>query len=246
MAGKGKGSGGPAKKKSLTATVSALAKIVKKDHKTITQSLDYSDYLYTANNSAIGFEQFYGQSILFPVNWTATCRRSNAAAVSPEATLKHMDISVCCNHGATLYTVTWYIAVVRAKKDWIPSTLFGNSLRPFVDYSDMGFGNAPILNFDKFTILKTFTFKTNAIGQGEPSITHQTRTFKTKMNLVLKASAQNTTSGDQNWVTNLDTDFDTSQRLYVLAYCDTPVGLQWGTGTGPSMYTAARFSTCAL
>jgi len=33
--GKGKGSGGPPKKKSLTATVSALAKIVKKDHKMI-------------------------------------------------------------------------------------------------------------------------------------------------------------------------------------------------------------------
>ena len=246
MAGKGKGSGGPAKKKSLTATVSALAKIVKKDHSTIAKSIDYADYFYSANNAAVPYELFYGQSILFPVNWTQTCRRSNNTQTSPEATLKNLRLSICCNHGTTIYAITWYVALVRAKKDWIPSTLFGNALRTLVDYSDMGFGNAPVLNYDKFTILKQFKFETNLIGQGNPGHSHVQRSCDLKMNYTMRASVQNSTTADANWFTNIDTDFATSDRLYVLTYCNTPAGVNWSSGFGPSMFTGARFTTSQL
>lgn len=231
------------KKKGLAATVSALAKIVKQDHKTIAKSLDYADFYYSANNAALPYNQFYGQSILTPQNWTATCRRSNNNLTSPEALLKNMHVSLCCNHGSTLYQVTWYVAVVRAKADWIPSVLFGDYLRALVDYTDMGFGNAPILNFDRFTILKTFSFSSNAIGQGDPTHTHQRRTANIKTNQLLKASPLSTIAAEQNWVTNLDTDFQTSERLYILTFCNTPIGLTWGNGQGPSMYTSVRFTT---
>lgn len=246
-AGKGKGSGGPPKKKSLTATVSALAKIVKKDHQTIARSIDYADYLYSANNAAVPYTAWYGQSILWPANWTTTARRSNITTTSPEVQLKNMTVSVCCNHNSTNYAVTWYVAVVRAKIDWIPSTTFGSALRTLVDFTDMGAGNAPILNYDKFTILQQWSFCTGSIGQGNPLSGTARRTKNFKLNTTIKASPENSGTSDQNWFSMNDTDIPTNQRLYILTYVNTPIGLAWATGNPvPSMYTSVRFTTCQM
>ena len=245
--GKGKGSGGPPKKKSLTATVSALAKIVKKDHQTIARSLDYADYLYSANNAAMPYEKWYGQSILFPSNWSSTCRRSNLTIISPEAQLKGMTVSVCCNHNSSNLAITWYVAIVRAKIDWIPSTSFGSALRALVDFTDMGFGNAPVLNYDKFTLLKHYSFCTASIGQGAPLAGTARRVFKCKLNTLMKAAPDTSSSADQNWLGMNDTEIPTNQRLYVLTYLNCPGGVQWGTANPvPSMYTSVRFTTCQV
>jgi len=245
--GKGKGSGGPPKKKSLTATVSALAKIVKKDHMAISKSIDYADYIYSANNAALPYEKWYGQSILFPSNWSSTCRRSNQTIISPEAQLKNMTVSICCNHNSTLLSISWYVAIVRAKIDWIPSTSFGSALRALVDFTDMGFGNAPVLNYDKFTILKHYSFVTGQIGLGNPVSATARRVFNCKLNTVLKAAPETASTADQNWLGMNDTDIPTNQRLYVLTFVNAAGGVAWGTANPvPSMYTSVRFTTCQL
>jgi len=247
MAGKGKGSGGPPKKKSLTATVTALAKIVKKDHKLIKNSIDYTDYLFPETIAIVSYKTWNYASLMQPVVWTSTCRRSNQTSISPETQLKEMHVSICCNHGTSNYETTWFVAVVRAKKDWIPDISNPSQLLRYnVDYSDMGAGNAPILNYDKFTVLKQWITSTNYVSQGEPSQSTKRLNWKFRLNQTIKASAQTVGASDQNWYSNSEGDFDTSERLYILHYANTPSNASWGVLYNPSITVGVRFTTCSI
>ena len=247
MSGKGKGSGGPAKKKSLTQTVSALAKIVKKDHKLIKNSLDYTDHLYPESIAIVSYRTWNYVSLLVPVMWQQTCRRANPSQTSPETQLKEMTVSVCCNHGTSAIETAWFVAVVRAKKDWVPNTAFPSTLlRDLVDFTDMGAGNAPVLNYDKFTVLKQWSVTTNYYNQGQPSEATKRLTKKFKMNYTIRSSPQTNATGDQSWSSNNETDFDTSDRLYVIYYANSPSNTSWGVLAPPSITIAARFSCCSM
>ena len=244
MAGKGKGSGGSAKKKSLTATVTALAKIVKKDHKMIAKSIDYSDYLFPGAIAAASYQTWNYLSLMQPIVWIPSLRRSNATAISPEVQLKEMNISICCNHGGSIYEASWFVAVVRAKKDWVPDAT--NVLRPDVDWCNMGPGSAPGLNQDKFVLLKSWSTTTSIQTQGEPSQATKRLVWKFKMNQLIRASAQTVGSSDQNWITNTETDFEPHERLYVIYYANSPINLNWGSGLNPSITVGARFTVCQI
>jgi len=233
------------KKQSLTAKVNALVKLVKKDHKMIRKSIDYTDYLYPETIAIVSYRTWNYISCLNPNIWTSTCRRANSVSISPETQLKEMTVSFCCNHGTSTYETTWYVAVVRAKNDWVPNTAYPSVLlRDLVDFTDMGAGSAPILNYDKFTILKDWTMSTNLISQGQPSQSTQRRTHTFKLNQTLRGSAQTNTSADQNWLGNTEADFDTSERLYVIHYANTPSNASWGVLYQPSITVGLRF-TCA-
>ena len=245
--GKGKGNGGPPKKKSLTATVSALAKIVKKDHKLIKNSIDYTDFLFPESIAIVSYRTWNYNSLIQPVNWSFTCRRSNVVSTTPETQLKEVHVSICCNHGTSNYETAWFVAVVRAKKDWTPDTANPSTLlRTNIDWSDMGAGNAPVLNADKFVILKQWSVTTNYFSQGEPSQSTKRLNWKFRMNQTLRASPQTSSNADQNWLTSTETDYETSDRLYILHYANTPSNASWGVLYNPSITVGVRFTTCTM
>jgi len=245
MSGKGKGSGGPPKKKSLTATVTALAKIVKKDHKMVAKSVDYTDYQFPETIAIVSYKVWGYTSLMQPNLWTSTCRRSNSTTISPETQLKNLTISICCNHGTSNYETSWFVAVVRPKKDWTPDlTSLVPILRGGVDFTDMGAGNAPILNYDKFVVLKSWSVTTNYVSQGEPSQSTKRLVRNFRLNQTIRGSAQTVGSADQNWLGNTDSDFTNTDKLYVIYYGNTPQNAAWGALYNPSITIGARF-TCA-
>ena len=231
----------------IQAQLNLLKKTVTKDHKLLTKSIDYTDYVFPESIAIVSYKTWNYISLLQPNLWTSTCRRSNAVSISPETQLKEMTVSVVANHSTATVEIVWYVAIVRAKKDWVPSTATpANLLRDFVDFTDMGPGNAPILNNDKFTILKSWNFSTHPYSQGDPKAYSQRRTVKFKMSQTLRGSAQTVGSADQNWLGNTEADFDTSERLYVLHYGNTPQNISWGVLYNPSITVGVRFSCCTI
>lgn len=234
-------------KKTIQSQINSLKKVVVKDHRLLSKSVDYTDYLFPETIAVVSYRTWNYASLIVPNTWAQTCRRSNAVMISPESQLKEMTVSFCCNHGTSNYETSWFVAVVRAKKDWVPNSSAPSTLlRDLVDFTDMGAGNAPILNADKFTILKSWSLTTNSISQGEPSQATQRRTHRFKMNQTLRASNQTVATGDQNWLSNNETDFDTSDRIYVLHYANTPSNASWGVLYNPSFTLGVRFSCCTI
>ena len=245
-----KASGSFSKKKTptnLQAQINTLAKVVKKDHKILAKAVDYTDYLYPEIISVVSYKMWNYASLIIPNMWVSTCRRSNSTTIQPEAVLKEMNLSFCCNHGLSNYETTWYVAVVRAKKDWVPNTAVpSENLRNYVDFTDMGAGNAPILNYDKFSVLKSWTFSTTLISQGNPVTSTQRRFHKFKLNQAMKSSPTTIGTSDQNWIGNFESDFDTQDRLYVIHYANTPANAAWGTSYNPSITVGVRFTVCTV
>ena len=245
MAGKGKGKGGPPKKKSLTATVNALAKIVKKDHQTIARNLDFADF-YVDYNASINWEQFSYFQFMNPSGWSSTCRRNPASATSPDCILKNIEMSFSVTNNLSLLYLHYYIALVRPRDVWVPDLIGPNRLRLDVDYTDMGPGHSPSLNPQMFKILGAWSFNTQTAAAGmDNALVWRGRSKKIYMNQRITAKPTSGLPASQQWRDMNDSNFNQNEKLYLLTWCNT----FQGTALGPSlpiMGVTMKFVTTSL
>lgn len=230
MAGKGKGSGGGPKKKSLTATVSALAKIVKKDHQTIAKHIDYADFRTAPVYFNPVYENFLITPLIDPVNWISTCRRSPATDTSVEAVIKKVQIEVSLRHNnldTSGSTINWVIICFSGKGDWYP-TSSGSSLRKDIDYGQLGAGCPVVLNNDNIVVHKRWNCRTKARTVGD-TVTDSTcyRSHKMGLNRKLRRTPISSVTSDSNWKKMVVADFNTTEQIYCGVYADTVEGTAW-------------------
>lgn len=245
MTGKGKGKGGPPKKKSLTATVSALAKIVKKDHQTIARSIDYADF-YVDYAAAINWEQFSYFQFMNPVGWTTTCRRSTSTVTSPDALLKNIELSFNVFNNLSGLYLHYFVALVRPRDVWVPDLIGPNRLRADVDYTDMGPGNNPSLNPQMFKVLSVWSFNTQAAAAGmDYGFVYKARSKKINLNQTLRAKPTNALGASQQWRDMNDSNFNQTEKLYLLTWCNSFQGTPLGPSL-PSIGVTMKFVTCNL
>lgn len=225
----GKKYSGPPKKKSLTSTVQALAKIVKKDHQQITRSIDYADFRTAPLYVNPVYQVAVCAPLIDPVNWISTCRRSQASTTSVEAIIKKMCLEVGIRHNVldtSGVTMVWNVIIFHGKGDWYPTTSL--NLRPDIDYAQMGVGLPLGFNEDNITILKRWTCRTRAKTTGAPlgdSVCY--RTFHLKMNKKIKRTPIQVPATESSWLKMTQVDFTPPEQIYCGIYCDTPEGTNW-------------------
>lgn len=242
MADKGKGKGGPPKKKSLTATVSALAKIVKKDHQTIIRSIDYADF-YVDYAAPINWESFSYFQFMNPSGWTSTCRRNTSSVSSPDCMLKSIQMSFNVTHGSGGLYYHYFIALVRPRDVWVPDLIGPNRLRLDVDYNDMGPGSAPSLNPLMFKVLQTWQFNTQAPAASMSSdLCYKSRSKNIYVNQRIQAKPTTIAGASQNWRDMNDSNFNQTEKLYVLTWVNTFQGTPIGASL-PSIGVTMKFIT---
>ena len=243
--GKGKGKGGPPKKKSLTATVSALAKMVKKDHKILNSNIDYADF-YVDYAAAINWEQFSYFQFMNPVGWTTTCRRNTNTVNSPDAMLKSIELSFNIFNNLSLLYLHFFVALVRPRDVWVPDLVGPNRLRLDVDYTDMGPGNSPSLNPQMFKVLAVWHLNTQTAAAGmDNSLVFKARSKKITLNQLLRAKPTTALGVSQQWRDMNDSNFNQTEKLYLLTWCNTFQGTPLGPSL-PSIGTTMKFTTNAL
>lgn len=229
--------------RSLRQQVATLSKIVKQDHTTIIKSLDYADFLYPAVSTVPVRDVWNHVQLMQPVLWSPTLRRSNLSDTAVEATIVSVNIELLVIHGAAdVCTTNWTFVLFRAKGDWIPGS---PSLRPALDFVDMGSGNNPALNQDFFKVLKRFDFRTKArsVGDMEHTSTPK-RSLYLKMNYPLKRVPTTTALGDTTWKNMTDSDFTRPDKLYFAWYCNN-LGSQAFT-VSPALTFTTKFSVKML
>ena len=245
--GKGKGSGGAPKKKSLTATVTALAKIVKKDHQTIAKHIDYADFRTAPAYLNPIYENFLITTLIDPINWISTCRRSPATDTSVEAVIKNFQVEVNMRHNpldTSGSTINWTIVVFSGKGDWYPTSA-GSSLRKDIDYGQMGAGCPVVLNYDNITVHKRWSCRTKARTVGD-SVTDGTvtRSHKMSMNRKLRRTPISSVTSDSNWKKMGVADFNTTEQIYCGVYVDTVEATAWSAI--PVFSATAKFTVQML
>lgn len=234
---------------SLQKQVDALKKVVKKDHTVIAKSLDYADFTTTTLYLNPLYQNFAIVSLIDPINWTETRRRSTATNTSVEALLKNFQLELGLRHNpldTSGVTINWTLVCFSGKGDWYP-TGSGSSLRKDIDYTMMGVGCPVMFNTDNIIVHKRWTCRTKTRSGGDDIVESTCfRSHKMGMNRKLKRTPVQSATTESNWKKLTAIDFNPMEQIYFGVYCDTCEGIPWSVAMPQVISVTAGFTVVTL